>query len=511
MDAGHARVVTYAIAIDLGTTALKVGLVSLRGEIVSTYATDFTVDLGEGGSATIDARVWWDAVRDGIRAVAHDDVVAISCTGLWAVTVPCDDAGEPVGPAVLWWDTQGAPHSRKVIAGPVAGMKPSALLRWVRKTGGAPSATGADPIGHMLHLAHDRPDVHANARWYLEPIDWLALRLTGVAAASHASMAAVFLTDNRDTGVLAYDDDLVRRAGIDPSKLPPLVAVGSVVGTVRDGIAADLGLPAGVQVVTGLPDLHTAAIGTGAARDFEAHVAISTSSWVGCTVPFKKTDVLHQIASLPGFRAGSYVVANSHETAGRCLQWARDALAPASSFEDVLALAATSPPGANGVLFTPWLIGERSPIDDRNARGGFHNVSITTTQADLFRAVLEGVASNARWLHGYVEKFCKRRLDPVRIFGGGAVSDLWCQVHADVMDRTIERVADPKHTGLRGAALFAGMALGEVRLDEVRDLVPVERTFRPDPDGRAVHDRLAAELPKLYSSQRAMFRRLNRR
>lgn len=496
---------THALAIDLGTTALKVGRVSLRGGIEATWSTDFAVAIGEGGAATIDAGDWWRAVREGIRTVADDSVVAVCCTGLWATTVPCAGDGEPVGDAVLWWDTRGAPYSRKVIAGPVAGMKPSAALRWVRKTGAAPSTTGADPIGHMLHLQHDRPDVHRAATWLMEPIDWLALRLTGAAAATHASMAAAMLTDNRDTSVLRYDDDLVRRAGVDGSKLPPLVPVGSVVGTVRDEVALDVGLPPGVQVVTGLPDLHTAAFGTGAARDFEAHVAISTSSWIGCAVPFKKTDVLHQIASLPGYAAGSYVVANSHETAGRCLQWARDALAPGAPYEEVLASAATSPPGAHGVLFTPWLIGERSPIDDRHARAGFHNVSITTTQADLFRAVLEGVAANAAWLHTYVEKFCKRRLDPVRIFGGGAVSDLWCQVHADVMDRTIERVADPKHVGLRGAALFAGTALGEVRLDEVRGLVPVERTFRPS--GDAASRRVAAELPTLYASQKSSFRR----
>ena len=500
----------HAIAIDLGTTALKVGLVSLRGEIVATRSAEFAVDLGTGGRATIDAERWWDAVRDAVRALAREDVVAICCTGLWASTVPADASGAPVAPAVLWWDTQGEPYSRAVIAGPVAGLKPSAALRWVRKTGAAPSTTGADPIGHMLHLANDRPDVHAAARWYLEPIDWLALRLTGVAAASHASMAAAMLTDNRDTTTCAYDVDLVRRAGVDAAKLPPLVPVGSVVGVVRDDVAADLGLPAGVQVVTGLPDLHTAAIGTGAARDFEAHVAISTSSWIGCTVPFKKTDVAHQIASLPGFRPGSYVVANSHETAGRCLQWARDALAPGMALDDVTALAGTSPAGAGDVLFTPWLIGERSPVDDRRARAGFHNISITTTRADLFRAVLEGVAFNARWLHEYVERFCKQRLDPVRIFGGGAVSDLWCQIHADVMDRTVERVADPRNTGIRGAALFAGLSLGDVRLEEVRDLVPVERTFRPDPANRAAYEPLFAEFPGLHSSQKKLFRRLNR-
>jgi xylulokinase len=108
-----------------------------------------------------------------------------------------------------------------------------------------------------------------------------------------------------------------------------------------------------------------------------------------------------------------------------------------------------------------------------------------------------------------VERFAKRRLDPIRIFGGGAIPDLWCQIHADVMDRTIERVANPAHANLRGAALLAGLALGAVARDEVRDLVPVDRVFQPDPATRDAYDRLYAEFPGLYKAQRKMFSRLN--
>jgi xylulokinase len=123
--------------------------------------------------------------------------------------------------------------------------------------------------------------------------------------------------------------------------------------------------------------------------------------------------------------------------------------------------------------------------------------------------VLEGVAYNSRWLGEAVERFSGERLDDQRIFGGGAASDLWCQIHADVMDRTIERVADPLHTNLRGAALFAALALGAIERSQVRSLVPVERRFTPDPERRVTYDRLYAEFPGLYKSQRRMFARLN--
>jgi xylulokinase len=507
----------YALCIDLGTGGPKVGFVSLAGRLAwSTHAaveTEYLV----GGGAVQDAEHWWqlvcDLAREGLASGAVDaaDVVAVSVTGQWASTVPVDAAGLPVAPCVQWMDTRGAQYIRQRIGGKLAGYAPRAIATWVRRTAGAPSTSGADPISHMLHLRHDEPDVHRAARWYLEPVDYLSMRFTGVPAASHASMTAAWLTDNRVLDRMAYDADLVRMAGVDPDKLPPLVPTGSVIGPVTPEVAASLGLPAGVQVVTGTPDLHSAACGAGGVVDFQTHLAISTTSWISCPVPFKKTDVLHQIATVPGLGGQSYVIANNHDTSGLCLQWLRDSVLPGSDYDELNKLAEASAPGSGDVLFTPWLTGERSPIDDRNARGGFHNVSLATGQGDLARAVMEGVAYNDRWLHESVEKFAKRKLDNIRIIGGGAQSDLWCQIHADVMDRTIERVAEPWYANLKGAAIFAGLALGAVRPDEVHGLVEVDRVFRPDPSTREIYDRLYAEFPGLYKSQKGMFRRLNRR
>ena len=495
-----------AIAIDLGTTGLKVAVVSLQGETQWSASRQLTTKLGAGGAATQDANEWWTLVSGLVREATSQctDIVAVATTGQWASTVPVDADGIPVDDCVMWMDTRGEPYARKVIAGPVAGLNPRNALAWVRRTGGAPSTTGADFLGHALFLQH----TGSTARWFIEPVDHLAMRFTGEACASHASMTAAWLTDNRRLDILDYDDDLVRRSGVDRSKLPPLQPTGAVIGTVRADVARDLGLPAGVQVVTGVPDLHSASVGAGTVRDFTTHLAISTTSWISCPVPFKKTSVSNQIASIPGVNGG-YLVANNHETAGRCLQWLRESVLDLD-YDELTALAATAPVGSGDVIFTPWLAGERSPVDDLHARGGFHNLSLQTSPAHLVRAVLEGVAYNSRWLHGAVEKFTRRRLDPIRIFGGGAVSDLWCQIHADVLDRTIERVADPLNCNARGAALIAGMALGEVKPDDIDDLVAIERTFTPDLASRAAYDRLYAEFPGLYKAQKGMFARLNR-
>ncbi len=517
-DPREGRDERFVLAVDLGSGALKVGAVSLAGELRAVEQTSLHTERLPHGGAIQDASAWWDAVRELSRAalgrVGAERVVAVACTGQWASTVPVDAAGEPLGPCLMWLDTRGAEHARRIVGGPLMGYSPRASLLWIRHTGGIPSLHGGDPVSHMLHLERDEPELAAGARWYLEPVDYLTMRFTGRAAATHASMSGAWLTDNRRLDRLAYDSRLVRRAGLDPAKLPPLIATGSVAGTVRREVAAELGLGEEVAVVTGAPDLHTAALGTGAVEEGEPHMTISTTSWISLPFSRKKTDPLRSIATVPGLDSSGYLVANNHEAAGLCLRWLRERM-PAGdaqpSFEELLDLAASAPPGSGGALFTPWIAGERSPVDDRRARGGWHNLSVTTTSADLVRALLEGVAYNSRWLHVAVERFARRRLDPVRLFGGGAVSDLWCQIHADVMDRSIERVADPIHTNLRGAALLAALALGAARREEIRELVEVDRVFEPDPRNRSVYDRLYAEFPRLYRAQRKMFARLNGR
>jgi xylulokinase len=508
----------YVLAVDLGTGGPKIGFVSLAGKVAwQDHVKIETRWIGSAG-AVQDAGEWWAAICDATRrglgsgAVVAESVVAVCVTGLWASTVPVDEAGEPVGDAQLWMDSRGGRYSKKVIGGPVAGYAPRPAMQWIRRSGGAPSSSGADPIGHILYLLNDEPDVARRARWFLEPIDYLSMRFTGVAAASHASMTAAWLTDNRRLDVLEYDPVLVELATLESvvSKLPPLHATGSVIGTVQPSVAASLGLPEGVRVVTAVPDLHSAACGAGAVTDYSTHLAISTSAWIGAPIPNKKTDAVRQVAAVPGLTADRYLIANNHETGGLCLQWMRDkVLGSSAPFPEIIAEAEASPAGAGSVIFTPWLNGERSPVDDRRARGGWHNLSLSSGRADMIRAVLEGVAFNNRWLLDACDRFARRRLDPIRMIGGGAQSEPWCQIHADVMDRTIERVAEPLHAGIRGAALFASMSLGAVDAGELRDLVEVDRHYEPNRANRAEYDRLYDEFPKLYKIQRSMFKRLN--
>lgn len=508
----------FVLAVDLGTGGPKVGLVSLTGVIATREHLPVAMARSADGGATQDADQWWSLVCDAARrtvesgVVAAGDVVAVSCTGQWASTVPVDGGGRPVGKCLMWLDTRGGPLVRRAIGGPVSGYAPLALTRWIRHSGGAPSTSGADPIGHILYLEHERPEVAAAARWYLEPVDYLSMRFTGVAAATPASMAGAWLTDTRRPEHVVYDPQLVAMAGVPPSKLPPLIGTGSVVGGLLPEVAAALGLRPGIPVVAGTPDLHSAAAGAGAVLAHQVHMAVSTTSWMSCPHPAKKTDPIRQMATVPGFVDGLYLVANNQDSGGAALDWLLRWFPPdaAGSYEELTGLAAEAPPGSGGLIFTPWLAGERSPVDNRSARGGFHNLSLRTTRAEMARTVLEGVAFNARWLAQALERFVGGPLGPIRAVGGGATSALWCSIYADVLGRPIQQVADARHANLRGSALLAALALGQVRADQLAALVPVEATHRPDPARQRIYDRLFAEFPTLYSAQKGMFARLNR-
>jgi xylulokinase len=489
------------LAIDLGTGGPKVALVDGDGAVLDYEVHRIVTSLGDDGAATQDAAEWWELIGAAAARLTtthgRGRVVAVAVTGQYASTVPVDANGIPTGPCLTWLDTRGGPHSRRVFGGPVQGYNPRKVLRFIRVNGGAPSTAGADPIGQILYLTNEEPELVARTRWFLEPVDYLTMRLTGIASATHASRLALWMTDNRDLTRLSYDEGLLALAGFDASKLPPLLAFGDVVGPVSDTVAHEWGVAEGALVVTGMPDLHAAAIGAGATAPYATHLALSTTSWVSCPVSAKKTDALHSIATVPGLTNDSYLVINNQETGAAALDWIRRILGN-EPFTTLTALAAGSPPGANGVRFSPWLAGERSPADNKAVRAGFANLSLSSESADLVRAVLEGVAANSAWLFGHVERFVGRRLEPVRLLGGGAQSDEWAQIFANVLERRIERVDDPLVAQVRGAALLAWSRVLKRSLDDVITSPPVT-VF--EPTGNDLYRQLVADLPRLFRAE----------
>ncbi|MDX1413855.1 MAG: FGGY-family carbohydrate kinase [Candidatus Promineifilaceae bacterium] len=520
----------YVLAIDLGTSGPKVALANLQGKIIASGSGSMETILLPHGGAEQDPQEWWRAIKSvthdllAQETVPRENIAAICCTTQWSGTVPVDRHGSPLMNAIIWLDSRGAEQIPRITGGPVkiSGYGVNRLLTWIRLTGGIAGHSGKDSIAHILYIKHKHPDIYAETYKFLEPKDYLNLRLTGRFAASYESITLHWLTDNRDINNIHYSDKLLRLSGVEREKFPDLKRAVDVLGLIKPEVAAELGLAEDVQVIMGTPDMHSAAIGSGAVRDYEAHLYIGTSSWLSCHVPFKKTDVLHNIASLPSAIPGRYFVVDEQETAGACLRYLKenilfhpDELTQEMDQENVYQvfdrIVERTPAGSDRVIFAPWLNGERTPVDDHLSRAAFYNLSLRHTRQHLIRAVFEGVAFNARWLLGYVEKFVGRSFPAINIIGGGAASDIWCQIHADILNRPMHQMNDPLQANTRGAAILAGVALGAITFDEVAQQVEVAREYQPNPAHRQLYDELFAAFLQIYKQNQKIYKRLNSR
>ncbi|MFW9981413.1 MAG: FGGY-family carbohydrate kinase, partial [Candidatus Thorarchaeota archaeon] len=429
----------FILAVDHGTSAMKVAIADICGDVLGWEYEDTPLYLSPGGGAEQDPDEWWDAFVKSTRKILSknivpvDDIVGICVSSQWSGTVAVDENGKHLYNAVIWMDSRGEPYIKQVNRGiiNISGYGIMNIFRALRISGGAPAHAGKDPIAHILFLKNEHPDIYAATYKFLEPKDYINLRLTGEFAATYDSIMLHWVTDTRDINNVQYSPYMINKMGIDADKLPILKSSVDILGSVKQDVARELGVNEDIPVICGSPDLQTAVIGSGAVLDYEGHIYIGTSSWITCHVPFKKTDISHNMASVPSSIPGKYFIANEQETAGGCLKFLRDQIFHIGDpsrvenpevYKEFDRIAERAPPGSNGLIFTPWLYGERTPIEDHTIRGGFHNMSLHIRKQDVIRSVFEGVAYNSRWLFELIEKFIKRKIDPVNIIGGGARS-----------------------------------------------------------------------------------------
>jgi xylulokinase len=516
------------LAVDHGTSGMKVALISVTGRVLAWESEPVRLIITPDGGAEQDPNEWWAAFLSAAgRLVKREPdagrrVVAVCCSTQGEGTIPVDRAGNALGNAILWMDMRGARHLRQQLGGliNINGADVFKVLRFVQRTGGMPSMTGKDPAAHMLFIRDTQPELYARAYKFLNVLDYLNLRLTGEFVASFDSIVTSWVTDNRDPNALRYDDGLISALGLERAKLPEIVPCTKVIGTLRPEVASALGLSPDVKVVAGAIDNTAAAIGAGAVADFVPHLYIGTSSWMAAHVPFKKTDILSSMASIPCAVPGRYLLTALQATAGGNLTFLRDnviyhkdELLQEADVPDIFKvldqIAARVPVGANGVIYTPWIWGERAPVDDKTVRAGLYNLSLNNNREDIIRAFLEGIAFNTRWLLAPVEKFLGRKVPAIHIVGGGAQSDVWCQVFADVLNVEIKQVADPIYANARGAAWIAAVGLGEISFADVPELVAFKRSYPPQTQNRAIYDERFAAFVEIYKQMKNVYRKLN--
>lgn len=516
------------LAVDLGTSGMKVALITVSGRVLGWESEPVRLILTPDGGAEQSPEEWWQAFLAAAgrlikrESTATSNVIAVCCSTQGEGTVAVDKAGETLSNAILWMDMRGAPYLRRQLKGwiNIAGADVLKILRFVRLTGGVPSMTGKDPSAHMLFIRDTMPDVYECTYKFLNVLDYINLRLTGEFVATYDSILTSWVTDNRNPDEIHYDDLLIRTLGIDREKLPGIVACTKVIGNLRSDVANTLGLSTNVKVVAGAIDNTAAAVGAGAVEDYQPHLYIGTSSWIAAHVPFKKTDIASSLASIPCAVPSRYLLTALQATAGGNLTYLRDnilyhkdELLQEADMPDIFKvldqIADRVPAGANGVMYTPWIWGERAPVEDRTLRAGLYNLSLNNTREDIIRAFLEGIAFNTRWLLSPVERFLGRKVKAIHIVGGGAQSDVWCQIFADVMNVEIKQVADPIYANARGAAWIAAVGLGQITFGNIPQLVQFQRAYGPQPEHSALYDEKFEIFQQIYKQMKGVYRRLN--
>jgi len=518
--------IPHVLAIDHGTSGCKVALVSIFGKVADFQNEPTPIHFLPGGGAEQDPRDWWNAFTRAARklmargSVSPALIRAICVSSTFSSTVAVDRKGDELMNSLTWMDSRGAPHVQKFMRGiiNIDGYGLSRILNWIRKTGGGPGLSGKDDIAHVLYLKNERPDIYEKTYRFLSSKDYFNLKLTGEFLASYDAMTLFWVTNAKNINNMNYDDSLISKLGIDREKLPRMIHSIDTVGTLLPSVAKKLGLGKDVKVYSGSPDHQSALVGSGAVKDFQGHLYIGTSSWVECIVPFKKTDILHSIASLPSSIPGRYQCVNEQDMEGGCLTYLIEHVLDAKTLkrkknENLYAaldrIVAETAPGAGRLIFTPWLHGERSPVDSNTLRGGIHNLAVTSSREEIVRSVFEGIAFNTRWNMDYVEKFTGRPFDGLHFIGGGARSGIWSRVFADILNRPIHQVEDPLQANARGAAFIASVGMGQISFDDIPQLVKTTGEYLPDNRNRALYDDLYHAFLEIYKRNRTLYDRLN--
>ena len=515
------------LAVDLGTSGCKCALVGLDGTVHAWAFRPVALHV-QGQVAEQSPHDWWSAFIDSANELLGADpgvrrqVVAVCCSTQNEVTVCVDRAGQPIGNAISWLDARGAAAIARRTRGRlvnVEGYAPLKLWRWLRLTGGAPSSSGRDCAGHMAWVRDEAPEVYERTFKFLNALDYMNLRLTGRFCATQDSILTAWVTDNRDAHRVRYDAGLIRMLGVDADKLPEIVACTEVLGPLQPEVAAALGLDTRVVVVAGAVDNSAVAVGA-AVADYESHLYLGTSSWLGAHVPFMKTDVFHKIATIPSAVPGRYQAVALQSTAGANLSFLRDRILyhpdelasdeqhPAV-YEMLNRIASRVPAGARGLIYTPWLLGERTPVDDPCLRAGLLNMSLEHSREDIFRAFLEGVALNTRWMLEPFARLVGRDLGTVTAVGGGAQSDVWCQIIADVIGRPVRQLTTPMQANAMGAAFIAGVGIQALGFGDLAALRRVRTVYEPDSALRRLYDDKFQTFKEVRTRLAPLYRRLN--
>jgi xylulokinase len=496
------------LAIDLGTGSVKALIVDAAdGRIIGQGAVSYPIERPVPGAAEQSPDRWWDATcaasRQAIRQAGSVTVAAIGLSGQMHGTVLLDSSHRPIGNAIIWADTRSAADAGaitvavgrerllEVTGSPVAAGFQAATLHWLRRT---------------------QPERRRDAALVLLPKDYLRFRMTGAAVTEPSDAASTLLLDRRSR---SWSPEMLDAVGIGRACLPEIRPSGAISGLVHRTAARDLGVPEGTPVVGGAGDAPAAALGAGVTQPGELLLTISTGAQVLMPLAEPQFDPLGRLHTFcapfePGSRAAPWYVMGATMAAGLAMRWLRDdifALNGETAYDEMTALAATVPIGASGLLFLPYLAGERTPHLNPAARGDFIGLDAAHGRAHLTRAVMDGVSLAMFDAWSAVREVVPLAPDRIVLAGGGARSRLWRQMLADLFGLPVR----PLHTAEQsayGAALLAASALGDDPSDLAHRWVEAGDDVPPDPAAHQRYQELVPLFRDAYRSHIDLFERL---
>jgi xylulokinase len=478
------------IGVDVGTSGTRALAVTTDGELVAEANRPHELLTPRPGWSEQDPGEWWDAAQAALAevAAAAEDVVGLGLTGQMHGSVFLDAAGEVIRPALLWNDQRTAAECGEITERVGA----ERLL----EIAGNPALTGFQ-APKVLWLARHEPDAYARVASVLLPKDYVRLRLTGEHATDASDAAGTLLLDVRARD---WSPAILDALEIPREWMPAVHEGPEVAGTLRDDLAAELGLPRSLPVAAGGGDNAAAAVGVGVVREGSLSSSIGTSGVIFSHRDAFAPDPSGRVHAFCHAVPGAWHLMSVTLSAGGSLSWWRDQLG--SDFDALVAEAAAVEPGAEGLVFLPYLTGERTPHLDPDARGGFVGLTVRHGRGHLTRAVMEGVAFSMR--DGLeIMRDLGTPDDDVRAVGGGARSPLWLQLQADVYGRPIRRTVIDEGPAY-GAALLAGVAAGAFA--DVGDAAARvrlrEEVTEPDPERARRYEELYGVYASLYPALR---------
>lgn len=523
----------YVISYDIGTTGVKTCLYSIERQIkmMASAQMGYGLYLLPDGGAEQDADEWWDALSKTTHTVVAEaaidpkEIAGMSFCSQMQGLVLVDAAGQILRRPMSYMDQRAKEEIRRGIAyGPqIAGGNIFKVLRSVLLTG-AVSTSVKDPVWKYKWVEAHEPEIFSRVYKWLDVKEYLILRATGSFVMTEDSAYATFLyaTKGKKRG---WSDTLCKLYGVDKKHLPRVIGTCEQAGVLTEEAASQLGLAPGMPVFGGGGDATLIGIGAGCTSVGDTHIYSGTSGWVSTIVEKQLVDVNYMIAAAVGAQAGRYNYFAEMETAGKCLEWVKNHLALdeigvylekvdvgasqesvyTSLYSYLTEVIRGCAPGSGGVIFTPWLHGNRCPFEDPNAAGMFFNIHLETGKTELIRSVIEGTCYHLRWMLECQEKKITTS-ETIRFVGGGALSDVTCQILADVTGRRIETVADPQNVGSVGAAVVVGVGLGLIAsLEEISEYIPADAVYEPNPSNRAVYDRGFSVFCQLYDNNKKAF------